>query len=127
MTSNIGYEEKSMGFTTQTNTKVKTLLKEKFSPSLINRIDNIITFNYLTKKDITQIITKKLTNLKQKYKDFDYSKSLIEDIIKESNYKEYGARRIDKIIDSKLENIIIDKIINKEEIKIETLKECQVN
>ena len=127
MTSNIGYEEKSMGFTTQTNTKVKTLLKEKFSPSLINRIDNIITFNYLTKKDITQIITKKLTNLKQKYKDFDYSKSLIEDIIKESNYKEYGARRIDKIIDSRLENIIIDKIINKEKIKIETLKECQVN
>lgn len=127
MTSNIGYEEKTMGFTNQNNNKVKTLLKEQFSPSLINRIDNIILFNSLTKKDITKIITKRLTNLKQKYKDFEYSKSLIEDIIIESNYKEYGARRIDKIIDSKLENIIIDKIIKKEELKINSLKECQVN
>ena len=48
----------------------------------------------------------------------------IEEILKESNYQEFGARKIDKIIESKLENLIIDKILNKETLNITTLQEC---
>ena len=124
MTSNIGFEETSLGFTNKIIDNVNINLKEKFSPSLINRIDNIIIFNHLTKQDITKIIKNKLNKLNSKYPEFTYENTLIEDIIKDSNYEEFGARRIDKIIDSKLENLIIDKLINKSSINITSLKEC---
>lgn len=124
MTSNIGFEETSLGFTNTSKSNINTKLKEKFSPSLINRIDNIIIFNYLTKTDITILIKEKLNKLKEKYQDFTYTKKLIDDIIKESNYKEFGARRINKIIESKLENLIIDKILHKDTLIINSLEEC---
>lgn len=124
MTSNIGFEESNLGFTNKNKDNITTSLKEHFNPSLINRIDNIIIFNKLNKKDITTIITNKLNNLQIKYENFSYTTSLVDDIIEESNYQEFGARRIDKIIESKLENQIIDKIINKESLNITNLKEC---
>ena len=122
MTSNIGFEKSSLGFTSKKES-ISTSLEEKFSKSLINRIDNIITFNNLTKDNITKIIINKLENLKNKYHKFSYNNNLIEEIIKESNYQELGARRIDKIIETKLENKIIDNIINKKNLNITTIEE----
>ena len=43
------------------------------------------------------------------------SKSVINKIVSLSNYEEFGARQIKKIIKDKLENIIIDKIIMSED------------
>lgn len=126
MTSNLGFEETKLGFNQDKNTFIKSDLLQKFSQSLINRIDNIIVFNHLTEKDITIIIKNKLKSLKDKYPNLTYSNQVIKDIIEESEYQEYGARRIDKIIDSKLENIIIDKILNEEPLTINQLKEYQV-
>ena len=125
MTSNLGFEDTKLGFTKDNKNNITSSLKQKFSPSLINRIDNIIIFNNLTKENITTIINNKLTTLKNKYPSLEYSNNLIEDIIKESEYQEYGARKIDKIIDSKLESIIIDKILNNEPLIIENLNEYQ--
>ena len=125
MTSNLGFEDNCLGFTKDKKNNITSSLKQKFSPSLINRIDNIITFNNLTKEDITTIITGRLTKLKNKYPDLEYKEQLIEAIITESEYQEYGARKIDKIIDSKLESIIIDKILNNEPLIIENLNEYQ--
>ena len=120
MTSNIGFEQSTLGFTNNKES-INTSLKNNFSNSLINRIDNIIVFNNLTKDNITKIIINKLNILQNKYKDFTYNNKLIEELIEESNYKEFGARKIDKIIESKLENIIIDNIINKKSLSITSL------
>ena len=38
-------------------------------------------------------------------------KKVIEELIKESNYNEYGARKLDKIIKNNIENIIIDELL----------------
>ena len=119
MTSNIGYNQ-SLGFNNKENNND---LKEVFNISLLNRIDSIVKFNKLNKDNITKIIINKLNNLKTKYKDFKYNNKLVEEIIKESNYEELGARKIDKIIESKLESIIIDNIINKKPLRITTIKE----
>ncbi|MBR3162201.1 MAG: ATP-dependent Clp protease ATP-binding subunit [Bacilli bacterium] len=124
MTSNIGFEEIKVGFNHNIEETVKSKIQEKFQKSLINRIDNIIIFNKLTEKDITKIITNKLEKLKNKYQNFTYEKSLINELIEESNYKIYGARRINKIIESKLESIIIDNIISKTSLNITSLKPC---
>jgi ATP-dependent Clp protease ATP-binding subunit ClpC len=122
MTSNIGFDE-NIGFQKNEN-KVIQKLKENFSIPFINRIDNILIFDKLKKENIKELITKKLYNIKKKYKNIklNINEKVIEEIIKESNYEEFGARRIDKIIKDKIENQIIDKIINKsEEINIKEL------
>ena len=120
MTSNIGFENISVGFTNN-NENINTSLKENLPNSLINRIDNIIVFNKLNKDNINKIIIDKLNKLKTKYKDFTYNNNLVEEIIKESNYQEFGARKIDKIIEGKLENIIIDNILNNNNLNISSL------
>ena len=112
MTSNVGFEKDKVGF----NHKVETSeLKEFFSLAFINRIDNIIRFNYLTEKEIIKIIDLKLSNLKNKYKNrgikLKYSSKLKNEIIKNIDFKLYGARKIDKYIKDHIENKLIDEII----------------
>ena len=126
MTSNLGFEETKLGFNQDKQNTIKSDLAKKFPPSLINRIDNIITFNHLTERDITTIIKNHLKKLGEKYPTLTYTNQLIKDIIEESEYQEYGARRIAKIIDSKLENLIIDKILAEQPLAIDHLHEYQI-
>jgi len=123
MTSNIGSEKKNIGFNTN-DENINNSLKEVFNIALINRIDNIIKFNNLNENDIKKIIKKEINTIKEKYHDakINISNTVIEEIVKESNYKDFGARKIEKIINDKLENIIIDDIIeNKKEINIDSI------
>ena len=114
MTSNIGFNNDNIGFN-KNKTKVITKLKENFQTPFINRIDNIFIFDSLNQENIIKIIERKLFEIKRKYLkeiDLKIDKKIYEEIIKESNYHEFGARKIDKIIKDKIESQIIDKIIN---------------
>ena len=127
MTSNIGYNENVIGFNKNDNKSTK--LKDNFSIPFINRIDSIIYFNPLDEDIIRKIIINKLEILKKKYRDRNVNlrinNSVINDIISKSEYKYYGARKIDKIIKDDLENIIIDNILNKEyDISIKTINKA---
>ncbi len=116
MTSNIGFSDIEIGFNKNNNDVVLTKLKEYFSLPFINRIDNVIIFNKLTHDDIYKITTKKLSHLRNKYSKkkikLRFSKDLIDNIIRESNYEEFGARKIDKIIKDRVENQIIEEVLN---------------
>ena len=118
MTSNTGFEEIKVGFNNIENNNIITNLKKQFTPSFINRIDNIIVFNKLTNENITTIIKNKLTKLKEKYPNFTYNNNLIKELIEESKYQEFGARQIDKVIENKVENNIIDNLLNNNNINI---------
>jgi len=123
MTTNKGTESKEIGFIQKDNKNIKEL-KETFNIALLNRIDNIISFNNLTKQDITKIINNHITNLKNKYNNINLniSKNIINELIEQSEYQTYGARKIEKIIKNKLENIIIDEILeNKQNINIDSI------
>ena len=123
MTTNKGTEKKDIGFITN-NQINSNELKETFNTALLNRIDNIITFNNLNKNNINKIINNQLKKLKNKYQEntINISKNTINEIIEESEYSIYGARKIEKIIKNKIENIIIDNIIeNKETINIDSI------
>ena len=116
MTSNIGYNESNIGFNNNSNTNTK--LKDNFTIPFINRIDTIVYFNKLNKENIKEIIINRLNILKKKYKDKNINlkidNSVIEDIINKSDYTNYGARKIDKIIKDNIENIIINSVLNNE-------------
>lgn len=112
MTSNVGYETGNIGFSNKAISK----LNDVFSIPFINRIDNIIDFNYLDENNIKEIINSKIVELKNKYKDknidIKIDDEIVDSIIKDSNYKVFGARKIDKIIKDKIEDYIIDNLIN---------------
>ena len=124
MTSNIGYEKNSIGFNNSSSTL--SSLKNYFSTSFINRIDNVIMFNKLNRDNIKNIIMIKLDEMNNKYKSINikYSNNLINEIVDMCKYEEFGARRISKIIQSKIECKIIDAIMDKEkEVYIDSIKE----
>ena len=122
MTTNVGFERNDIGF----NTNIKdTKLKDLFGLPFINRVDNVVKFNYLNNNNIKTIVKDKISRLKKKYKDIkvNISGNVIDEIIDKSNYKEYGARKIDKIIKSDIEDIIISSMIDgKSNINIRTIK-----
>lgn len=127
MTSNIGFNNNSIGFSENKN-KVLTNLKESFSLPFINRLDNVVIFNRLTKENITDIVTKRIKNLEEKYKNknikIKVSKKVIEEIIDKCDYNEYGARKIDKIIKNEIDNLIIEEVLKgNNNISIKTIKQ----
>ena len=125
MTSNVGFDEINVGFNKNINSATK--LKEYFSIPFINRIDNIISFNNLEEEDIKKLAKNKIDKLILKYHKkikIRVDDNIIEEIVRLSNYKEFGARKIDKIIKNKLESMIVDKIIaNRKSVNIKTIEE----
>ena len=113
MTTNLGKNKNSIGFNTNEK-EINQELKDNFNIAFLNRIDDIITFNSLNKQNITIIINQKIDALKNKFKEANItiSDSVLEEIINESNYIDFGARKIDKIIKNHIENTIIDNLIN---------------
>ena len=121
-------EKNNVGFNNKTESTILTELKNELSLSFVNRIDNIILFNHLTEENIRVIIKNKINNLKKKYSNvtIKISKNVINEIIELSNYYDFGARKVDKIIKIKIENVIIDSILdNKNTIFITSLKKKQ--
>ncbi len=125
MTSNVGFEEKTVGFRNIRKEEITSKLGEYFNAAFINRIDNVIVCNFLSKEDISSLIHQKIKVLKKKYDNkvkVTISKKVEEEILEMSHYQEYGARKIDKIIKDKVESVIIDEIINdKEEIHVTSI------
>lgn len=126
MTSNIGSNEIQVGFN-QKNDDIISKLKEYLDVSLIGRIDNIVQFDNLSEEQIKNIIKNKIKKLKTKYKNkninVNISSNVINEICDESDYELMGARKIDKIIKDRLDNQIIDEIINNNSsITIKTIK-----
>ncbi len=114
MTSNIGSQELLSGDKNQVN----VLLKKYFKPEFLNRIDEIITFNPLSKDVQFKIVTKLLHNLDirliQQGISITFTDSLKQHILNESFDIEYGARPIKRYITKYIETFIAEKIIRGE-------------
>ena len=79
-----------------------------------------------------KIINNSIKKLKDKYKKKDIivriNNNVIEEIIEQSDYRDFGARKVDKIIKNKLEMIVIDSILdNKKIVNIRTIKDKVLN
>ncbi|NQX83395.1 MAG: AAA family ATPase [Mycoplasmataceae bacterium] len=128
MTSNLGSDKIMAG-----NTDSQELFKELykfFKPEFLNRVDETVTFNKLSKNDVALITKKELETLQERLKEqeyyFKFGKEVITKISKEGADDEFGARPIKRYISKNIENLIVDKILeneiskdNKYEITIE--------
>ena len=112
MTSNLGANSNSLGFN---NLNVfNQELREFFSVEFLNRIDKICVFKALSEKDIKKIINNELKKIKLKYKDINIvlSDEKVKDIVLKTDYTQYGARRVKKVIEEEIENYLINEIID---------------
>lgn len=126
MTSNVSANIKCLGFDKQKKLVKNDELKNNFDVAFLNRISSIVQFNSLKDEDITKIISRKLEDEKKRYLSKNIKikiKNKVIDSIKEkSNYEEYGARQIDKIIEEYIDTYVVDSLIEgKDEIVISSI------
>ena len=120
MTSNIGTNKissSSIGFVDNTNTvndgnneHIMNDVKRFFKPEFLNRIDEIIFFNSLTKNDLYNIIDLELrdlrANLKERNVNLRVSASAKNILLEDGSHIEWGARPIRRIIQNEIESKI---------------------
>ncbi len=110
MTSNLGAQyliNKSLSAAEQEQ-KVMETLKQAFRPEFINRIDDIIMFNRLSKDNIKAIAALALANIEKRLQDRCITLELTPEAnewIVENGYDEiYGARPLKRLLKRELEN-----------------------
>ena len=114
MTSNVGSEY----IIDNEEDKVTTELNKYFRPEFLNRLDEIIVFNKLTKEDLKEILDKIISEIEHRLIDLNIKINLTEtakNYFIDNGYDEYyGARPLKRLVNNKLETLIAKKLINNE-------------
>lgn len=115
MTSNIG-SEYLLEQTKDAEKKVMDLVRQYFRPEFLNRIDEIIMFNALSRDVQREIVSKMLNDLKERLVslriNISFTKELNDYILNESFNTVYGARPIQRFIQKNIETMIAKDIIS---------------
>ena len=130
MTSNIGVRQlkdfgEGVGFSTAArqqstdeNNKavIEKALKRTFSPEFLNRIDDVIIFNSLSKENIFQIIDILMKGVMKRLTNLGFSMVLTEEakaFIADKGYdSQFGARPLHRAIQKYLEDPLAEEILN---------------
>ena len=128
MTSNVGAEmlrkQGSLGFVQSSedvsyeDMKVRLLeeVKKSFKPEFLNRVDEIIVFQSLTKENLYNIVQLEIAGvidrLKEKNFDIELSKDAIELLVDKGFDQVYGARPLKRTIQRLLEDPLAEDIIS---------------
>jgi len=115
MTSNLGFHNESVGFIEEVS-KNDSKLKEFLSLELLNRIQKTIYFRKLDENNIRSIIKIKLDYVKKKFRERNIkvhiSEGIIDKMIQNTRYLEFGARKIDQVIEDEIDDYVIDHILS---------------
>jgi len=130
MTSNLGsdYINKmsSIGFTTKEEIaeresmreKILETLKEQFRPEFLNRIDEVVIFNYLKKKEIKEIVDLELAKVEKRLRAKEIiikiSDKAKEFLVKEGFDQNLGARPLKRVIQRLILDPLSIKIVTNE-------------
>ena len=130
MTSNIGARQlkdfgDGVGFATASrmqnqdeNNKavIEKALKRTFSPEFLNRVDDIVIFNSLTKENIFEIIDILMRGVTKRLTSLGFSLELTaeaKDFIADKGYdSQFGARPLHRAIQKYLEDPLAEQILN---------------
>ena len=139
MTSNIGTRElkdfgQGVGFATKTRQNaaneyskgvIQKALKRAFAPEFLNRIDDVVLFNTLSRDDIHKIIDIELKGLYERVETLGFGIKLSEeakDYVLEKGYDiQYGARPLKRAIQKYLEDPMAETIIKSTMVEGDTM------
>ena len=115
MTSNLG-SEYILDNKDNANELVMQELRSTFKPEFINRIDEIIIFNSLTKDVVYDILNKIIKDIEYRLRDknikINVTDKAKEFIVNASYDEKYGARPIKRYVQRNVETLIAEAIIN---------------
>ena len=122
MTSNAGsnLNNNSIGFGGQTTNKNKIIdsLKDVFRPEFLNRVDEIVAFDPLTKEQLLQIVDLMLQNTVKALKDKDINIEISNDaknyLLEKGTDIKFGARPLRRAIQRYLEDELSEMILKGE-------------
>ena len=124
MTSNIGVSEQQnkIGFAqvdeyAAMHDKVERALKNFFRPEFLNRVDEIVLFNYLGKREtleITELLCYNLHKRLQGTVNLIFTDNAIDTIAAAGFDKEYGARPLKRTLQRKVEDPLAEKLLTGE-------------
>ncbi|HSU29458.1 MAG TPA: ATP-dependent Clp protease ATP-binding subunit [Chitinophagaceae bacterium] len=130
MTSNIGVRQlkdfgDGVGFATQSRTDnademnkavIEKALKRTFSPEFLNRIDDVVIFNSLSREHIFQIIDILMKGVTKRLSNLGFALELTEDakaFLADKGYdQQFGARPLHRAIQKYLEDPLAEEILN---------------
>jgi ATP-dependent Clp protease ATP-binding subunit ClpC len=127
LTSNVGQRKasdfgKSVGFettdnsTSNSNEIIRKELIKTFSPEFLNRIDEVIYFNSLSKENLLEIIEVEIKKMTPRFEEIGYkitiSKDLKEKIAERGYDPKYGARPLKRLLQKYVEDTIAELAIN---------------
>ena len=134
MTSNIGSRQikdfgQGVGFGTKsreqgadehTKSVIENALKKAFAPEFLNRVDDVVLFNTLSRENIHKIIDIELKKLTDRVTGLGYTLALTDkakDFIADKGFdQQFGARPLARAIQKYVEDPLAEEII-KESIK----------
>ena len=95
---------------------IMKLLKSTFRPELINRIDEIVIFNSLSKDVIYEVLDRLIKDLNKRLAHMHFTINIsnaAKDYIIDNSYsKEFGARPIKRYITKNVETLLANAILN---------------
>ena len=123
MTSNAGSDNKASGAVgfggsadDQGKERIMKALQDFLRPEFLNRVDEIVCFNHLTKENFCGIARIMLEELKvslgEKGYQFRYDDALVDYLAEKSYSLTYGARNLRRLIQKELEDPMAAKIID---------------
>ena len=111
MTSNVGSEH----ILNNEPEKVEQELHKYFKPEFINRVDEVIMFNKLTKEVLSSILDKLIKEIETRLKDLNLTITLTptaRNYFVENGYDEYyGARPLKRLVSRELETVLAKQLI----------------
>lgn len=123
MTTNIGTKFSGLGFTSDSKdldyerlkSNVHAEVKKNFKAEFINRLNGIIVFKPLNKRNMKDVFKLLIKNIKDRLVERDLSlkitPNVVDYLIDISNYEEYGARSLGRIIESKIEDYLATELL----------------
>jgi ATP-dependent Clp protease ATP-binding subunit ClpC len=139
MTSNIGTRElkdfgQGVGFTTKAKQDsaneyakgiIQKALRRAFAPEFLNRLDDVVMFNPLSREDIHKIIDIELKGLYERIKSLGFEVRLADeakDFVLDKGYDvQYGARPLKRAIQKYLEDPMAETIIKSSLVEGDTM------
>ena len=123
MTSNAGSDTKSAGAVgfggsadDQGKERIMKALRDFLRPEFLNRVDEIICFNHLSKENFAGIARIMLEELRKSLSDkgytFHYDDALVDYLVEKSYSMTYGARNLRRLIQKELEDPMAARIID---------------
>lgn len=111
----IGFGNSQQGYNEKDRQRFLDETKNNFRPEFLNRLDNIVVFNRLSRKHIEKIFSMHLTDIASKYSskgfNIEFDSTVAPYLAKVDYNPEYGARVVNRSIEERIENLITAEIL----------------